>query len=91
MNYPREKPKKRDRWQLFNDKLDETAIDAATAETIVQMKRAMESNPNRLLKTLVKEEVRNIAIGALSGYVKKRAEQAEAVKRLNDGLPEIML
>lgn len=88
MNYPRQKPKTRDRWQLFNDKLDEAALDAAVAEAVVQIKRTMESNMDRLVKTLVRDEVRNIAIGVIAGYTKKRSEQ---LRELNDDLPEFML
>lgn len=86
--HPQEKPRTRDRFQIFNDKLDDAAVDAAVQGAIEQLKRAMESNPNRLIKTLVKEEVRNIAIGAISSYVKKRSEQ---IAELNDELPSHLL
>jgi len=82
VSYPRPKPR-----QVFVDPHDEEALAAADAGVVEQLKRTMESNPTRVVRSLVKEEIRNLSIGAISAYVRKRSEQ---IAELNDELPEFM-
>ena len=71
------KPKRRDRWQMFNDELDKAAIEQAAKAAVEQLKR---TDTNRMIKTLTKPEIEHFVIGTISAYVKARAEQAKVAE-----------
>lgn len=55
--------------------LDAETLAAATQEAIVQLKRTMEANPVRTVKSLTRREIENVASGAVGAWIKKRSEQ----------------
>lgn len=87
--YPREKPRKRDAAQQHNDMLDAKVIDAAAAAVVEQLKRTLEINPARAICNLGPIEVRHIAIGCISAYVKARAEAEKVDAELDDSIGDL--
>lgn len=88
-NYPRDKPRRRDKAQQHNDQLDAKVIDAAAAAVVEQLKRCIEANPSRAICNLGPIEVRHVAIGCISAYVKARSELERVDAELDDSLEDL--
>jgi hypothetical protein len=68
------------------DVLQAEATRAAGDGVIEQVKRILAVNPARTLKSLVRAEVDNIAIGAITGWIAKRDEQAKRPAPTTEGM-----
>lgn len=71
------------------DKFQQAATAAAKDGVIAQLKRFIESNRDRAIRTLVDKELECIAIGAISAWCLKRAEQEKAERELNDSVADV--
>jgi len=71
------------------DKFQQEATKAAADAVVVQLKRFIESNRERTIRSLLPIELECVAIGAISAWVLKRAEQEEAAKKLDDPVGDI--
>lgn len=71
------------------DKFQQEATKAAADAVVVQLKRFIETNRNRPIRTLLPVELECIAIGAISAWVLKRAEQEAAAEKLDDSVEDI--
>lgn len=70
----------------FSDEQQRSCVQSAAAGVVEQLKRAVVSNPDRMIRQLVPIEAENIASAAIAGWVKKRAEIAEAGGDLLDAV-----
>lgn len=71
------------------DKFQVEATAAAKDAVVKQLKRFIETNRDRRIRELVDKELECVAIGAISAWCLKRAEQEDAAKKLDDSVEDI--
>lgn len=74
---------------MTEDELQAEATKAAGDAVLEQLKRALANNRERTIRSLYRPEIDNIAMGAISAWVKTRAEQAAREPSRSD--PEVGL
>lgn len=62
----------------IDDQLDAETLRAAAAGVVEQLARTFAANPARTVRSLRRVEIENIAQAAISGWIRKRAEQVRA-------------
>lgn len=73
-----EKPRKTEpRAESLDDRLDKEALAAAADKLIAAIKALLAPHKNRLLKTLTRAEVEQMAQAAIVGWIARRVEQAK--------------
>lgn len=71
-----------------NAALQKAQTDAATDGVIEQLKRFLGAHNERKIVSLTRQEAECVAVGAISGYEHKRAQQL-AAHELNDPIDDI--
>lgn len=72
---PRHEKPRPPRKPTRDDALDKEALDHAARGVVEQLRRAYAGRPGRQIGQLVREEIQNIAIAAVSYWIVKRCEQ----------------
>lgn len=67
-----------------DDLLDKEAFDHAARGVVEQLRRAYAGRPGRQIGQLVREEIQNIAVAAVSYWIVKRCEQVDRVSGSTD-------
>lgn len=71
------------------DKFQQAATTAAKDGVVAQLKRFIETNRDRAIRSLNDKELECVALGAINAWCLKRAEQEIAERELNDSVADV--